>query len=398
MDITRKSSNTIVFIIYDETYAPVAGFALVRLMLILMMSLGWVSRHVDIKTAFLNGKLEHDLYVRHPSLPKWHRRFRDKTFYKLLKALYGLHQAPRQWYIALIEYLVHHMGFVQLAHEASILMRNVVQNGVNIVIIVVIYVDDLIFMGNLESALVAEILKFLSRFEGSDQGELQFYLGVKVERTSKEIRLSQTCYIDVLLSQYKMQNCRSCPTPMTTNFYDELLAHADDSLVDDTVFRHQIGCFLYLSTRTRPDIMAATSILAQFVSRPTSFLEKCANRILRYLKGTRDYALMYTNDGFSFEFHGDSDFAGGKEDRKSRSGYCVMLNGNVFDWFSRKQDCAALSSAEAEYIALSEVCKEASWLHGLFADLKLPQFHFEKVRVKSDNQAAIAWSTKDHRS
>ena len=152
--------------------------------------------------------------------------------------------------------------YVQLKSEPTLFVKKGLRNGVEFVVFVLVYVDDLIFMGNNTSVVQEEIDSFLKKFEGTDAGELSFYLGVKIERSEKCLYLSQIAYIDWLLEYYNMANCNAKATPMTENWYDEMYDHSNDAVIDDGPFRHLVGCLLFLATRTRGDILLATSILA----------------------------------------------------------------------------------------------------------------------------------------
>lgn len=381
---------------YSNTYAPVASFALVRLVLLLVLHFGWHCRHVDVTTAFLNGDLEHHIFVQGPKLPPGllKEEKRNKLYY-LIRALYGLHQAPRQWFLLLVDVLCNKMGYKQLYSEGGVFVKEIITNGQKGLGLVVVYVDDMIFAASTEECTKSEVNTFLNHFEGTDEGQLSWYLGVSIEVTPAYARMSQNTYVEAVVKEYNLENSRCPETPMMGNFFDEMEEHKNDPIIDDARYRHLIGCLLFISIKTRPDISLAVAILALYVSKPTTFLFKQAKRVLMYLYGTKEYGLTYYRNqsitAKNLQVFVDADFAGSKPDRKSRSGYCATFGG-VFDYFSRKQSTVSLSTTESEYIALSEGSKEASWLKILFAELQIGS---EQIKVFNDNQAALQWSKSE---
>ncbi|KAE8729671.1 hypothetical protein F3Y22_tig00003435pilonHSYRG00075 [Hibiscus syriacus] len=160
--------------------------------------------------------------------------------------------------------------------------------------------------------------------------------------------------------------------------------------VEETVYQSLIGCLMYL-TATRPNILYAVSVLARFSQAASEENFTTAKRLLRYVKGTIDYGVMFKH-GQEFNFHefSDSDWGGSLDDMKSTSGYCFMVGSGMFSWSSKKQDIVAQSTAEAEFIAATAVVNQALWLRNILNDLCLEQRRSTEVFV--DNQAAIAIS------
>ena len=181
---------------------------------------------------------------------------------------------------------------------------------------------------------------------------------------------------------------------MVSNFHNELGFHKEDQILREINYRNLVGSLLYISNRTRPDISAAVAILATSVSKPTAFLMKSAYRVLSYLRDTIDLHLTQTKSRsfreLTVEFHADSDFAGEKRDRKSRTGWVATVNGNLFAWASRKQSCAALSTAEAQYMALYECAREAKRVRQLLTELGFNAS--SPTTIYCDNNAAIDWA------
>ncbi len=375
---------------FDNVYSPVVDFALVRSVMAIVLHNSWYAKHVDVRTAFLNGDIDRDIRVMHPTnLPK---HMKLSQVYQLQKALYGLHQAPLAWNNKLHEELLT-TGYIQLASDRSVYIREEASPKGKRLVVVLVYVDDLIFVSNEENALIDASEEFLEIFEGTDLGDVSWYLGVHIKLEKGKCVFSQTAFIDEVLKEHQMEDANVSHTPMASNFYDELNANTTQKVINNTQYRSIIGSLLFLSTRTRPDICTAVGILSQYVDRPTPFLLHSAKRVLRYLKKTRLFGLTYYADQTVppiLQVAVDADFAANKEDRKSRSGFTATLNNCLLDWYSRKQNSTALCTAEAEYFAMSEGCKLTNWLRLFLAEIH--QGSSKPTVMHVDNQAAQTWA------
>lgn len=179
-------------------------------------------------------------------------------------------------------------------------------------------------------------------------GEVELFLGMEITRTIDTLKITQTRQIDKMLKIFGMEHCNATETPMTKGYQ----VNKGDEIIQDIPFRQLIGGLMFISTTSRLDITYATSFLSQYLEKPTKNLWIQGKRILRYLKGTRTHGLTYyKNNDRCIETYSDADWAANKDDRKSVSGSITMYNGNIISWLSRKQNCVALSTAEAEYIA-----------------------------------------------
>ncbi|KAF2307027.1 hypothetical protein GH714_024228 [Hevea brasiliensis] len=205
----------------------------------------------------------------------------------------------------------------------------------------------------------------------TDLGLMSYFLGLQVTQNGAGIFLSQEKYVTDLLMKFQMQDCNPVKTPVNTN--QKFSLEDGENKVDGHTYRSLIGSLLYL-TNTRPDIMQAASILSRFMQKPSKIHYGAARRVLRYLKGTSSYGLWYSNAnnlelcGFS-----DSDWAGSLDDRKSTSGYVFHLGSSAICWNSKKQPSTALSSSEAEYIAVTSAACQAIWLQRILNDMKQKQ-------------------------
>ena len=278
------------------------------------------------------------------------------------------------------------MGFVQTPSDPCLYVSSEVE-----LFIIAVYVDDILLAGKSDKRM-KEVKRALSaQFEVKDLGDLHYLLGVAVNQNhaEKSIWIGQPTYTSTILEKFGMKEAKPIATPVNT---DSKLVKATekDELVDKYLYQSAVGSLQYLSTMTRPDITYAVSNVAKFCSNPTKEHWTSVKRIMRYLKGTQNYGLLYKKVNSNTVGFSDSDWAGDIDDQKSTSGYIFQVGGTAISWRSRKQSCVALSTAEAEYIALSHAAQEAIWLRQLDTDLQSePQ---EPTVIYEDNQAAICMS------
>jgi hypothetical protein len=331
---------------YDETFSPVSRYTSIRAIMSLVASMGWSLHQMDVKTTFLNGAIEEEVYIEQPQGFEVHSR--DTHVCRLKKALYGLKQAPRAWYARIDNYLMR-LGFSK-SHADPNLYYKVVNNAP---VILLLYVDDLFLTG--EESLIIQCKKELaSEFDMKDLGLMHYYLGLEVWQKRGEVFLGQGKYAVKILQKFGMMDCKSMDTPMTTDIRKVRDSNSDP--VDPSLYRQLIGSLMYL-VNTRPDICFAVNTLSQFQVEPRHEHWIVAKHVLRYIRGTLNYGLRYTTSN-NIQLHGftDSDWAGSAEDRRSTSGMCFSLGSAMISWGSRKQKSVALSTTEAEYIAACEAC------------------------------------------
>ena len=258
-----------------------------------------------------------------------------------------------------------------------------------------IWVDDGLVCGN-NTTTIGEMLAHLNRaFKITSRKADNFVgLNIKRDRQNKLLYVSQPDYINKILTTFGMQNCRPRGTPADPfTRLTKKMSPADEIERENMAsipYREAIGSLIYAATTCRPDIAYAVSQVAQYCENPGKPHWEAVKRILAYLSITPDYGLRF--DGAiqeSLTLHGftDSDYAGDCDNRRSTSGYVFTLNGGPIAWSSRRQDCVATSTTEAEYIAASEATKEAVWLRRLITQLGAKQR--EPTPIKCDNQSAI---------
>ncbi|KAK6122432.1 hypothetical protein DH2020_043823 [Rehmannia glutinosa] len=218
----------------------------------------------------------------------------------------------------------------------------------------------------------------------SMMGELNFFLGLQIKQCQEGIYISQSKYTKELLKKFGIEEGRTVSTPMATNV--KIDKDEKGKSVDESKYRGMIGSLLYL-TASRPDILHVVCLCARFQSNPKESHMSVVKRIFRYLNGTIQYGLFYPkNENFSLKGYSDSDYAGNIDDRKSTSGLCQFLGDCLVSWFSKKQNCVSLSTAEAEYISAAFCCTQLLWMKQTLADYKCS---FENVPIFCDNISAI---------
>ena len=362
---------------YDETYAPVARLEAIRILLAFACFNNFKLYQMDVKSAFLNGFINEEVYVEQP--PGFENpHFPDHVF-KLSKALYGLKQAPRAWYERLSKFLIE-KGFNRGNVDKTLFIK--VKN--KDILIIQVYVDDIIF-GATNESLCQEFSKLMQgEFEMSMMGELTFFLGLQIKQTQDGIFINQAKYTKELLKRFKMDEAKPCSTPMSTS--TKLEKDEGGKLIDSKLYRSMIGSLLYL-TASRPDIMFSVCLCARYQSTPRESHLIAVKRIFRYLRDTPNLGLWYPKaSSLVLHAYSDADFGGCKIDRKSTSGTCQFLGNMLISWFSKKQNSVALSITEAEYISAGNCCAQILWIKQQMEDFGITMDH---IPIKCDNTSAI---------
>ncbi|GKA99146.1 retrovirus-related pol polyprotein from transposon TNT 1-94 [Tanacetum coccineum] len=379
-EVVEYSSRNIEGIDFEESFALVAHLEAVWIFVAYAAHKSFPIYQMDVKTAFLNGPLKEEVYVAQPD------GFVDpdhpEKVYRLRKALYGLKQAPRAWYDELSNFLMS-KGFTKGTIDPTLFT---IKYGEDI-LLVQIYVDDIIF-GSTNPKFSKRFEKLMhSRFEMSLMGEMKFFLGLQIHQSPRGIFINQAKYTLEILKKHGMEKGQSIGTPMATK--PKLDADLSGEPVDQTDYRSKIGSLMYL-TSSRPDIVQAVCYCARYQARPTEKHLKEVKRIFRYLRGTINMGLWYPKDsGFELTAFSDADHAGCIDTRKSTSGGIQFLGDKLVSWMSKKQDCTAMSSAEAEYVALSASCAQVMWMR---TQLKDYGFNYNKIPLYCDSQSTIAIS------
>lgn len=252
-------------------------------------------------------------------------------------------------------------------------------------IIVGLYVDDIFLLSSDEVTKETIKRELMGEFEMTDLGQLKYFLGVNCcIGEDNTLTLDQTHYISEILSKFCMVDCKPVATPLEKGKNAETEG-AGEPLSSEVPYQSLIGHLMYLAVVTRPDIAFAVSHLSQFNKAPTRQNWSDAKRVVRYLKGTLNLKLKFSNSEHEILGYVDADWASCTLDRRSYTGYVFKMSNAPISWESRKQRTVALSSAEAEYMALGECSKEGTFLYNLYEELVGDK---AKIKIFSDNQSA----------
>lgn len=379
--VVAKGFSQIQGIDFDETYAPVVRFDSLRLLLAIAAIQQWKPRQLDVKAAFLYGTLNEEIYMR---LPDGYRE--DGKVAKLKKCIYGLKQSPREWYSRLTT-LLKSNNFEITNFDPCVFRHTTKQ------FLIAVYVDDLSLYGPSGPLMESTISLLKNEFEVTDLGHIHWLLGIQIEFTSRGIELSQSAYIDKVLSRFKMSDCHPTVLPIDPN--TRLSMGQPVGSEQTRVYQSMMGSLNYAVTGTRPDLAYTVTYMSQFSSSPSEEHISTAKRILRYLKGTKDLRLIFPwQEAIILEGYSDADFGNCLDTRRSISGNIFRLGNATISWRSKKQKNTATSTCEAEYLALSLATKQFLWLNNALKELNvLPAIS----AIHCDNKAAIDIAT-NHRS
>lgn len=375
---------------FTETFAPVAKVGSIRLIIALAAELKLDVFQLDVVSAYLNGDIEEQIYMEIPEgLPQiLGKRGTEKSSKVCLlkKALYGLKQSGRQWYRKLDSKL-RQLKMKPLDADGCVY----IYKRKNQVTLVAVYVDDIIIATNDQEKLQELKGNLAKSFEMKDLGRLHHCLGIEFcqDLKTKEIRMTQKQYIENILKRFNMENCKPISTPVNVSMK---LAKSMNPKTEEqrkemekVPYRELVGSLMYLATSTRPDIAHIVSALGQYNNDPGEEHWKAAKRVLRYLKNTENRGLTYQKSNESLAGYSDADWAANVDDRRSYTGYAFTFAGAAINWISRKQKTVAMSTAEAEYVALSEATKEAIHLRRFLFEVLGT---VEATTIFCDNQSA----------
>jgi hypothetical protein len=363
---------------YDETFSPVVKFNSIRIILAIAVNNNMLLHQMDVKTAFLNGKIDEELYMEQPE------GFSNETkqVCKLQRSLYGLKQAPRAWNerinTALIEF-----GFSRCNNDKCIYTKGFRSDSWTII---ALYVDDLIIAAHSKQSLDTIKMQLESTFEMQDLGQLKYCLGLEITHSKDTMHISQQRYITTVLERHQMADSKPVGTPQDPkNTLSK--GKEDEEGVNPTQYKSAVGALIYAAIGTRPDIANAVGNVGKYMENPKKQHWDAVKRIFRYLNGTRDFGLIYTKGHHNLVGYSDSDYAGDIETRKSTTGYVFQLGNNTVTWNSRRQPTVALSTTEAEYMALSHTICEGIWTRALLKELGFTQ---PTTTIHEDNQGCLA--------
>ena len=382
---------------FYETFATVVKPMSYKALFAIAAAYDLEIEQMDVKTAFLYGDVDTNIYIYQPT------GFDDGSgrVCKLNKALYGLKQSPRIWYRHLLNYLTA-LGYRALAEDHSVFLHPELNT------IIAVYVDDLLIVGPNPHNIAQLKAQLSDKFQMSDLGPCQYYLGMVItrDRPNRTLHLSQEGYIRNILTDHGMldhevkdrgKNSSVC-TPMEST---HLQPPAEDFIAPKQArerYQSAVGSLMYAMMGTRPDIAYAVSVVSRYASNPDDNCWTAVKRIFRYLRGTLQLKLTYKGPLQPLTGYSDSDYAGDPATRRSTSGYVFNLGSAAISWSSKRQPTVALSTCEAEYMGQVNATKEAIWLERLLE--KLTQItpnptvapHVDPEEV-SENHALMAAQT-----
>ncbi|XP_057968170.1 uncharacterized mitochondrial protein AtMg00810-like [Malania oleifera] len=283
---------------------------------------------------------------------------------KLLKSLYGLKQASRQWFAKLCTALLGY-GFTRGNSDKSLFIKK----SKSSFIALLVYVDDVLLAS--DSLLEIDLLKnFLhDKFTIKDLGELKYFLGLEVARSKKGVSLYQRKYALDILQDTRILGAKPATFPMDSNL--KLTATDSDLYEDPSAYRRMIGRLLYL-TITRPDLVYSVQVISQFLAKLVVSHYQEAIRLLRYLKATPGQRLFFSSSSkLQQKVFSNSDWAGCVDTRRSVTGFTIFLSNSLISWKSKKQATISRSFAEAEYRALATTTCEIQWFFFVLQDLNI---------------------------
>lgn len=346
---------------YMETYAPVAKMDTLRTVLAVANHKKMIIHQMDVKCAFLNGKISEEIYMVQPE------GFEQKEglVCHLNRSLYGLKQASRAWNERFHAF-VGKQGFKRGLSDQCLYMKRSGSNAIYLLL----YVDDILIIGPNLNEIVAVKRSLAGEFEMTDIGDVKNFLGMRIERDIEQryMRISQRVFLEGLLRRFNMQECKPISTPIECRLR---LLRGEECHRTEKPYRELIGCLLYVTLTSRPDLCAAVNYFAQFQSCPTEEHWVHLKRVLRYIRGTLDLGLIFkgNNEEPVMEAYCDADWANDPVDRRSLTGYVFRVYGCTVGWLTRKQPTVSLSSTEAELVALNVAVCHGIWMERLLRDL-----------------------------
>ena len=386
--VVARGCSQIEGVDYQEVFAPTAKFTTIRLICSLACSLGWPLEQADIDTAFLWSELDEDIYMEQiegyvdPAYPDY--------VCKLRKSLYGLKQAPHLWYELLAKTLRRH-GFQQLSTDTAAFVKH---DSDGVAVIISVYVDDLLILARNQVLIDFTKNDLKADFKVKDLGAVSWILGIAVERdlNKKTILLHQRKYISDMAERFGQTDCAGRNLPYSGGddkpVEDSPLCDKDDT----STYRSLVGSLLYASVATRPDISETVSRLCRRMQAPTKSDLQRAVRCLQYLVHNKESGIQFSSED-GLRCYVDSNWGGPAENRLSRSGYAILLNNGSIVYRSILQKSQALSSAEAEYMALCAATQDCVYILQMLQELGMASK--EAVKIFEDNQACMALASKD---
>lgn len=373
---------------YSEVFSPVVKHSSIRILLALVAQYNLELAQLDVKTAFLHGDLEEEIYMSQPEGFK--EAGKEKWVCYLKKSLYGLKQSPRQWYKRFDRFMID-LKYTRCQYDHCVYFKQLADGSF---IYLLLYVDDMLIACKSKVEIDRMKAQLSQEFEMKDLGEARRILGMEInrDRVRSTVHLTQKQYLKRVLQRFNM-NSKTKPvsTPMAPYFKLSALqspkSDEERDYMKNVPYASVVGSLMYAMVCTRPDIFQAVSLVSRYMHNPGKTHWHAAKWILRYIQGTVDLGLKFEKSEDSLVTgYVDSDYAGDLDKQRSTTGYVFTMAKGPVSWRSILQSTIALSSTEAEYMAVTEAVKEAIWLQGLVTDLGFKQ---QQVTIYCDSQSAI---------
>ncbi|KAG8472744.1 hypothetical protein CXB51_034629 [Gossypium anomalum] len=381
--LLAKGYSQVLGVDFTDVFSPVVKHSSIRALLGIVAMHDLELEQLDVKTAFLHGELEEDIYMQQPE----GFTVSEKEDYVCLlkKSLYGLKQSPRQWYKRFDSFMTSH-DFKRSSFDSCVYFK---KNNDGSFVYLLLYVDDMLIAAKDKGEIRKVKAQLSEEFEMKDLGPAKKILGMEIlrDRKTSKLYLSQKGYIEKLLCRFNMRSAKPVSTPLAAHFRlsSALSPQSDDEIeyMSHVPYSSAVGSLMYAMSVQLADIWR--------IPVKNTGKQFSVQWILRYLRGTTDVCLQFgrTEDGVIG--YVDADFAGDLDRRRSLTGYVFTIGGCAISWKATLQTTVALSTTEAEYMAITEACKEAIWLKGLFSELN------EDLQISTvfcDSQSAI-FLTKD---
>ena len=370
---------------FNEMFAAVAKLPSICAVLANAASQGWEIHQIDVKNAYLNAELSETIYMRPP--PGCLKPGQEGKVCKLIKCLYGTQQAGFEWYETLCEFFTE-IRFTHSAVDHMVFFRHKGEFSS----VVSVSTDDMVITGNSINLINWVKGEFRKRFEISDLGEIKWLLSLKIkyDKAARMLSISQGAYVDKLVKRFGLSDANAISTPFKPG--TALSADQSPSTPHQTaemlhiLYKELVGSIAWSALTTCPDISFPSSTLAQFMQNPERMHWEAGKRVIRYLKGTHDYALNLTDPNEGIIAYVDTDW-GSQNHCHSISGFIVSFAGMPVAWGSKKQSIVALSSTEAEYVTMTNTLKDILWLQNLIAEICMPIT--TPTPLHCDNQGTI---------
>ena len=329
---------------YEETYAPVVRYSSLRMIIALAANYNWEIHHMDVKSAYLNGDLEEEIYMEQPEgVPRENFKGKEDWVCLLHKALYGLKQAGRTWHTK-IDSTFKSRGLIPLLSDQCVYLR---RSG-NSIVIVALYVDDILLVSSDMAELNTLKGELSATYEMEDLGEAKYILGIEItrDRKARTITITQPAYIKAVVDRHLTNvepDDRPISTPMSTDCRH--VKATDDQQASSRLikaYQSAVGSIMFAMLCTRPDIAFSVAVLSTYAHNPTPTHQEGITRVLQYLRDTPQLGITYTGevsltDEPQLLGYCDADWAADRDERKSITGYAFMLCGGAISWQSKKQ-------------------------------------------------------------